>query len=92
MHLSAQRTGDRACVFAVDRDEQQEARVPLDERCDMGVRSAGEQVALPVAGDRAVLRLGRALADRDSVDDLALAGCRGLRRAGGGSSAFCAGA
>ncbi len=38
----------------------------------MGIRGSGEQVAFAVAGDRAVIRLGRPLTDRNGVADLAL--------------------
>lgn len=39
----------------------------------MGASLALDQIALPVAGDGAVGCIGWALADRDRVDDLALA-------------------
>ena len=81
---AAERACDRAGVLAVDGDEHDKARVTLDERRDVTVGGAGEQIALPVAGDRAVCRLGRPLPDRDGVNDLALAAvaaARGTRTA-----------
>jgi len=43
----------------------------FDQGGEVAVVPAGEQVAFPVAGHRAVGGLGRTLADRHSVDDLA---------------------
>ena len=44
-------------------DEHEEARAAFDQRRDVAVVGAGEQIAFPVAGDRAVRRLGRPLTD-----------------------------
>ncbi len=52
----------------------------LDERRNVAVGGAGEQVALPVAGDRAVGCLRGPLADRNGVDDFALAAVGTTRR------------
>ncbi len=49
-----------------------------DESRDVAVGGAGEQVALPVAGDGAVFRLSGPFTDRDGVDDLTLAGVTAL--------------
>src|SRR5207245_9504318 len=57
--LPAERLGDRAAARAADRDQQHEAGVALDQRRDLAVAAALQQVAFPVAGDRPVGRLGR---------------------------------
>ena len=48
----------------------------------MGVGGAGQKITFPVAGDRAVLGFGGAIADRDGVTDLALAAAVGERALG----------
>ena len=62
----------RRCVAVGEGDELQVARLALDQRRDPGRPSAQEEVPLPVARDRAVRGLGRALADHHLVRDLTL--------------------
>ena len=46
------------------------ARLPFDEGGDVRVLRTGQEIALPVAGDGAVLDAGWPLRDRDRIDDL----------------------
>jgi hypothetical protein len=57
-------------VFSFHLDQHREPGLALDQCGDVGVVDARDQVALPVARDRTVLDLGRALANRDGIDDL----------------------
>src|SRR5215207_6326528 len=55
------------------RDELAVARLALDQGRDRARPSAHQEVALPVAGDRALIDLGRALGDHHHPAELALA-------------------
>ncbi len=49
-----------------------ETRMSFHQGCDVTVAGAGEQTALPMAGNGAVLNLRRPFADRYGIDDLTL--------------------
>jgi len=82
-HLSLQRLHHRRRFLVLEPDQHGEARAPLHERCKVRVARPRQQVALPVAGYCAVLRVGGTIADRHRADDLAarLALGRRARRA-----------
>jgi len=75
--VPAQRTDHRSSVFTLNLDQHGEARLALDQRHHVGVVCSGEQVSLPVPRHGTILGLGRALSDRDRVDDLAQTDLRG---------------
>ena len=73
-----ERPDDRLCVFPRDPDQADVARTPLDQRRDIGIARAHEQIAFPVPVDGAVLDGGRSFTNRDGPDDVAAR----LRRCG----------
>ena len=70
--LSASQTVDGAAPLG-ERDELAVAGLALDQGRDRARASAHQEVALPVAGDRSVFNLGRALGDHHHLGELALA-------------------
>ena len=69
--------GAGAVLVGWQMQQHHEATGPLDERADRGAIGPEDQVALPVAGDGAVGRLGGPLADHDLLADEALAASSG---------------
>ena len=66
-HGRGQRRDDgRGVVFARQPHQQHEARLAFDERRDVGVTASRQQVAFPVARDRAVGDLRRPICRSDS--------------------------
>ena len=69
--LLDQRCNDRVGLLVGDLGQDHVARLALDQGHDMAAARARDQVAFPMPRHRAILRLGRPLADRDRVLDLA---------------------
>ena len=69
--LSASQTSTRAVALG-QGDELAVAGRALDQGRDRARPSAHQEVALPVAGDRSVLDLRRALGDHHHLGELAL--------------------
>ena len=63
LHLLGQGCYDRRAVLVAHFGGHHVARVALDERGDVAVLLASDQITFPVAGDGAVLRGRRSLAD-----------------------------
>ena len=59
-------------VLAPHPGQQHKPRVTLDQRRDLRVVAAADQVAFPVTRYGTVLNLGRSLSDRDRVADSAV--------------------
>ena len=60
----------RRSALVRNLDQHHIARLTLDERGYMGVVEACDQIPLPMARNRTILDLGRALTDRDRIDNL----------------------
>ena len=77
--LLSQRSDDALGVLAVYLDQQHETRVPLDQRGDVGVAPAGDQIPLPVTGNGPILCFDGPFPNGDGVGDaasaLSLAAC-----------------
>ncbi len=71
LRLPDQRRHDAPCILVGDLDQHHIARMPFDERCDVAVLRAADQIAFPVTGNGAVLDRRGALADRHGILDLA---------------------
>jgi hypothetical protein len=65
-------------ILAVDLGQQQVARMALEERGDLAVVAAEQQVAFPVPRHGALFNAGRALTDRDRVGDPTVIGPLGV--------------
>src|SRR5471032_481940 len=73
-----ERIDDRFCVLARNLRKHHVARVTLNQRRDLAVLAAEQQITFPVTGHGTVFSRGRTLADRDGVRDLTVN--RGLLR------------
>ena len=67
--LLDQRVDDGLRVAARDLGEHHVPGLPFDQRDDVAVLRAAQQVAFPMAGDRSILDAGRPLADGDGIRD-----------------------
>jgi hypothetical protein len=74
--LLASASATRSASVSLEGDELQVAGLALDQRRDRGsaLAVAHQKVTLPVAGNRAVFDLRRALGDHHHVGELSLAG------------------
>jgi hypothetical protein len=80
-HVARQGLSDSGCRLRRHPDEHHVPRVAFDQRRDLRVDGAGEQVAFPVPGHGAVDGLGGARANRNGVGE------RAARHVGGSARA-----
>lgn len=74
-----ERVDDRLRVFAIIELHQHHlARLTLDQRCELAVATAKDQIAFPMPRHSSVFNACRTFTDRDCIGDLAM-DCRLLR-------------
>ncbi len=70
LHLPDKGVDHALGIFAWDLDEHDKSELALDQRGDVTILSAGEEIALPVPRYCSVIYLGRPLSDGYGVNDL----------------------
>src|ERR1700730_13479253 len=66
-------SGDHgSCVFAGHLEQYDKSRMSCPQSCDMTVLGPANEVALPMAGDGAILDLRRPFSNGNGIDDLTL--------------------
>ena len=72
MCLSDQRVDDRLGVLARHSDQHHVTCMTLDQRCDLSVVAATDEITFPVARYRSIFHFRRPLADRYRIRDLSV--------------------
>ena len=73
--MPGQRRSDGVGVFVHQLDQHHVARVSLDQRRNLAVGIAEQQIAFPVAWNCPILNAGWTLADGHCIDDTPMDGC-----------------
>ena len=70
LHLPDKGVNNALGIFARESNQHHKSGLAFDQRGDVTVLSAGEEIALPMPRYRSVLYLGRPLSDGYGVNDL----------------------